>query len=256
MAEDNFAPDIQHDYSSGATAHASLRDYIIQNFDRALDNHWIQVYYQPVVRSMTRTVCGAEALVRWIDPDKGMISPGQFIPVLEETEKICRLDLYVFHQVCRHYREVTDHGEETIPVSVNLSRVDFTHGNLVADIDRISRKYGVPREFTHVEITESAFVENIDNVNPYIEKFHELGYQVWMDDFGSGYSSLGVLQKYSFDVIKIDMSFLRNFNAKSKTIITAIVKMAKEIGIQTLAEGVETEEQFLFLKNIGCEKIQ
>lgn len=146
--------------------------------------------------------------------------------------------------------------EKMSQLSVNLSRKDFTHDNLVKAIDRVSRKYGIPREFTHVELTESAFVENIRHVNQHIEAFHKRGYQVWMDDFGSGYSSLGVLQKYSFDVIKIDMDFLRNFNSKSQMIITAIVKMAKEIGIQTLAEGVEAEQQFSFLKSIGCEKIQ
>lgn len=235
---------------------SALRDYIIRNFDCALKHHWIKVYYQPLIRTMTQTVCGAEALVRWIDPQRGVLSPGMFIPALEESGQIYSLDLYVFEQVCRQHRALMDVDEEIIPVSVNLSRKDFTHDNLVKDIDRVSRKYGIPREFTHVEITESAFVENISHVNQHIEAFHKRGYQVWMDDFGSGYSSLGVLQKYSFDVIKIDMSFLRNFNSKSQMIITAIVKMAKEIGIQTLAEGVETEQQFNFLKSIGCEKIQ
>ena len=235
---------------------SALRDYIIRNFDCALKHHWIKVYYQPLIRTMTQTVCGAEALVRWIDPQRGVLSPGMFIPALEESGQIYRLDLYVFEQVCRQHRALMDVDEEIIPVSVNLSRKDFTHDNLVKDIDRVSKKYGIPREFTHVEITESAFVENISHVNQHIEAFHKRGYQVWMDDFGSGYSSLGVLQKYSFDVIKIDMNFLRNFNSKSQRIITAIVKMAKEIGIQTLAEGVETEQQFNFLKSIGCEKIQ
>lgn len=235
---------------------AHFKNYIFRNFDIALENKWIQVYYQPVVRTMTGTVCGEEALVRWIDPKYGMISPGQFIPILEETGQVYRLDLFVFEQVCRDYRDQTADGSEFVPVSINLSRKDFLHDDLAETLDDISSKYGVPRSFTDLEITESAFIDDMDKVGLFIKQFHELGYRVWMDDFGSGYSSLTVLNDYSFDQLKIDMSFLRSFDEKSKKIITSIVRMAKEIGVQTVAEGVETGEQYLFLKNAGCEKIQ
>lgn len=235
---------------------ASFKYYIIRNFDKALKNRWIQVYYQPIVRTMTKTVCNGEVLVRWIDPERGVISPSRFIPILEETGQIYKMDLYVFEEACKGYSSGTRTGREMVPVSVNLSRKDFLHDDLPDTIDKISRKYGVPREFTNIEITESAFVKNIDKVDMLIERFHHLGYRVWMDDFGSGYSSLGVLNNYSFDEIKIDMSFLREFDEKSRKIITSIVRMAKALEISTLAEGVETEEQYLFLRKIGCEKIQ
>lgn len=243
-------------FEEGLLEEAHFKNYIMQNFDAAVKNGWLTVYYQPVVRAMTSTVCGGEALVRWIDPEYGMIMPGRFIPILEETGQIFGLDLYVFEHVCMDHCTLKESGEDVVPVSVNLSRKDFLHDDLVEKLDAISRKYGVPREFTNLEITESAFVGDIDRVGEHIRRLHELGYHVWMDDFGSGYSSLSVLKNFAFDELKIDMSFLRNFDEKSKKIITSIVRMAKEIGIQTLAEGVETEEQFFFLKNAGCEIIQ
>ena len=230
--------------------------HILRNFDKALENGWIQVYYQPVIRSMTATVCNCEALVRWIDPVYGMISPGWFIPILEETGQIYQLDLYMFEQVCRNYVQRKQRGSNLIPVSVNLSRKDFLHDDLPDAIEGISRKYGVPREFTNLEVTESAFVKDMDKVDAFIRRFHQMGYKVWMDDFGSGYSSLGVLKKYSFDELKLDMSFLEDFDEKSRQILISIVRMAKKLNISTLAEGVETKEQFQFLRAIGCEKIQ
>ena len=234
----------------------AMKFHIMRNFDKALENGWIHVYYQPIIRTMTRTVCNCEALARWIDPVYGMISPAQFIPILEETGQICQLDLYVFEQVCKDYAAVMKEGIIPIPASVNLSRNDFLHDDLPDAIDRISKKYGVPREFTNLEITESFFIKNVDKVDRFIQRFHQMGYKVWMDDFGSGYSSLGVLKNYSFDKLKLDMSFMRDFDDKSRQIITAIVRMAKKLDISTLAEGVETEEQFLFLREIGCENIQ
>ena len=234
----------------------SLKFHIMRNFEKALENGWIQIDYQPIIRTMTKTVCSCEALARWSDPEYGMISAGQFIPILEETGQIYRLDLYVFEQVCRDYAAAEQDSHGRIPVSVNLSRKDFLHDDLPDVLDRISQKYGVPREYTSLEITESAFVTSIDKVGPCIRRFHQMGYGVWMDDFGSGYSSLGVLKRYAFDGLKLDMSFLRDFDEKAKKIITSIVAMAKELNISTLAEGVETEDQYLFLREIGCEKIQ
>jgi EAL domain-containing protein (putative c-di-GMP-specific phosphodiesterase class I) len=123
-------------------------------------------------------------------------------------------------------------------------------------VEEAVREYGVPRDMIHVEITESLFVQETEKISREIERFHEAGYQVWMDDFGSGYSSLNVLKDYEFDELKIDMVFLSNFNQKSKEIIASIVRMAKKVGIQTLAEGVETKEQFEVLKGMGVKYIQ
>ena len=235
---------------------ASLREYIIRNFHRAMEEGWIQVYYQPVIRSLTGSFCGAEALVRWIDPVHGMILPNHFIPVLEEINQIFQMDLYVFEQVCRDFQSLRESRRSIVPVSVNLSRTDFCHSDAADRIECLAEKYEVPRDIINIEITESAFAENVSEIGRGIERFHQLGYQVWMDDFGTGSSSLGILKDYSFDELKIDMSFLSSDSEKARSIIRSTVRMAKQIGIQTLAEGVETEEQYRFLRSIGCEKLQ
>lgn len=233
-----------------------MENYILEHFDEALKNKWIEVYYQPVVRTITGAFCGAEALARWNDPEKGLLSPAEFIPVLEDTGRITELDLYVLEQICQDYQMVSKRGYRVIPVSFNLSRKDLLHNDIIERIEAIMARYNVPRELVNVEITESAFVEDVERIGPVLKKLHELGYQVWMDDFGSGYSSLGTLKDYSFDEIKIDMSFLSKFDKKARNIIRSVVTMAKRIGVQTLAEGVETKEQYVFLYTIGCEKIQ
>ena len=234
----------------------AMHRHVLRCFEKALREEWVEVYYQPVIRTRTQTACGTEALVRWNDPMYGMISPGQFIPALEENGLVCQLDLYVVEQVCKNYRRLLDEGRNMVPVSVNLSRKDLLHADLVSTIDDILERYNVPRSFINIEITESAFVEGKEQIGRLIEQFHQLGYQVWMDDFGSGYSSLGVLKDCSFDELKIDMSFLSNFTERAQKILRSVVHMAGEIGICTLAEGVETAEQYDFLKDIGCEKIQ
>ena len=233
-----------------------MKNYILEHFDEALKNKWIEVYYQPVVRTITGAFCGAEALARWNDPGKGLLPPAKFIPVLEETGRITELDLYVLKQICQDYQMISQRGYRVVPVSFNLSRKDLLHDDIIERIEAIMARYNVPRELINVEITESAFVEDVERIGPALKKLHELGYQVWMDDFGSGYSSLGILKDYSFDEIKIDMSFLSNFDKKARNIIRSVVTMAKRIGVQTLAEGVGTKEQYVFLYKIGCEKIQ
>lgn len=233
-----------------------MENYILEHFDEALKNKWIKVYYQPVVRTITGAFCGAEALARWNDPEKGLLSPAEFIPVLEDPGRITELDLYVLEQICQDYQMVSKRGNRVVPVSFNLSRKDLLHNDIIERIEAIMARYNVPRELVNAEITESAFVEDVEQIGPALKKLHELGYQVWMDDFGSGYSSLGILKDYSFDEIKIDMSFLSKFDKKARNILRSVVTMAKRIGVQTLAEGVETKEQYVFLYTIGCEKIQ
>ena len=235
---------------------ASLREYVIKHFPQAMAEGWIHVSYQPVVRTMAKTLCGVEALARWIDPTFGFIPPSLFIPALEETGQIYQLDLYMYEQVCKDFQALSKTKIPIVPVSVNLSRKDFQHDDLVGRIAALTRRYGVSTGLANIEITESAFIEDVQSIGKAIEDFHRLGYQVWMDDFGVGYSSLGILKDCSFDVLKIDMSFLSTSSEKARTIIASVVRMAKRIGIQTLAEGVETEEQYQYLRSIGCEKIQ
>ena len=235
-----------------------LRQYVIDNFENAFKQRYFQVYYQKEIRAVTRKVCGYEALSRWLDPTYGIISPAVFIEVLESVHLIHRLDIYMIDQVCSDLRDDIDSGYAVEPISVNLSRLDFELCDIMSEIDKCRAKYDIPKKLLHIEVTESAIASGADFLGKHIKKFRDAGYEVWMDDFGAGYSSFNNLKDYDFDVIKIDMGFLREFetNQKSRIILASIVNMAKELGIHTLAEGVETEEQYEFLLNIGCEKMQ
>ncbi len=246
------------EYNTGMERTRQFRHAIINGFENALKNGYIRPFYQPHVRLMTGERCGFEALSRWIDPKEGMISPAVFIEILEDAHLIHLLDLYIIEQVCSDMRYIIDQGFNALPISVNLSRLDFYLCNIFEEIETIRKRYDLPAKNLHIEVTESALTEKGDFLLSEMPRFHAAGYEVWMDDFGSGYSSLNNLMRYPFDLLKIDMNFLREFetNPKSHIIIASIVRMAKKLGIHTLAEGVETQEQYDFLREIGCEKIQ
>ena len=242
--------------SEDRTAVPALRQYIQTHIDEALEKGWIRLYYQPVVRALSRTLAGYEALARWQDPVRGLISPAAFIPALEEIHAIHKLDLYMVDQICSLYGPRNNLGFPTVPISFNLSRLDFFDCDIHAEISRRVDRAGVPHGNLAIEITESVFVQDTSRIAPILDQFRQDGYSLWMDDFGSGYSSLNTLKDYTFDEIKIDMAFLSQFTEKSQDIIRAIVRMAKEIGIHTLMEGVETREQAEFARAIGCELLQ
>ena len=231
-----------------------MEQYILENLDQALEQDHIKVYVQPVVRTLTRQYCGMEALARWDDPEHGLLLPGKFISVLEDHRRIHELDIYVLNKVCKTLKSMNRRLD--VPVSVNLSRLDYELCDIFEIAESAVRANKVPRSSLCIEITESVIANNEQLMHRYIDRFREAGYSVWMDDFGSGYSSLNVLKDFMFDELKIDMRFLSDISSRSRTILASIINMAKEIGIQTLAEGVETEEQFEFLRNIGCEKVQ
>ena len=234
----------------------NLEEFIIKNFQKAIDYHEIQPFYQPVIRTTSRQLCSFEALARWIDPGLGMIYPDEFIPVLEKEGLIHLLDTSILRQVCAEIRSSIANGKTPIPVSVNLSRLNFTICDIFTICDGIVSDYHIPHDFICFEITESVMAEQKDLMTGIVNRFRSAGYQIWMDDFGSAYSSLNVLKEFAFDELKLDMSFLRPFNLRSKRIVTALIRMAKVIDLHTLAEGVETEEQFDYLRDTGCEKVQ
>ena len=233
-----------------------LESYIENHIEEAIEKEWIQVYLQTNIRGLSKRVCGAEALSRWIDPVYGMISPGEFIPVLEKKRKIHLLDRYVMETICGELGERRRRGQFIVPISMNFSRLDFDVPKLLQGMEEIMERNSLPRNYVHIEITESAVMENEAYMKDTVRELHTLGYKVWMDDFGSGYSSLNLLKEFEFDTFKIDMRFLSDMGKKSLIIISSILYMAKEIGIHTVAEGVETEEQFRFLKVAGCERMQ
>ncbi len=242
--------------SADHPSHVELRNYVITHIDEAVEKGWIRPYYQPVVRTLTGKLCGTEALARWEDPTYGLLSPDKFIPALEEARLIHLLDCSIVHQICRQYRESVNEGVPVVPISFNLSRLDFDLCDIFGAVEQAVHEFEVPRGMLNVEITESILGEDPTFMAGMVAKFHNVGYQVWMDDFGSGYSTLNVLKDFDFDELKIDMEFLNRFGEKSKTILASVVDMAKKLGIQTLAEGVETEEHRRYLRRIGCEKMQ
>lgn len=232
------------------------KKYLQDTIDRAIERGSIEVYYQPVVRALTGKLCGAEALARWNDPVYGMLSPAVFVPALEERYLCYKLDCYIVDRACRGLHERMGKGLPVVPVSVNFSRRDLSQCDPVLVVEEAVSKYGIPRDLLYVEITESAMMEDPEKVRSLIGRFHAKGYQVWMDDFGSGYSTLNMLGGFRFDEIKLDMVFMRGFDSRTKVIVRHINSMARDLGVHTLQEGVETKEQVEFLRDAGCEKLQ
>ena len=234
------------------------RHHIQNNLDRAIAEKWIQVYYQPIVRAVNGRVCDEEALARWIDPEKGFLSPAEFIPYLESSGLIYKLDLYMLEQVLEKIKNQKAAGLDLVPQSINLSRSDFSACDIVEEIRKRVDEAEVPRSLITIEITESVIGKDFDFMKEQVARFRSLGFPVWMDDFGSGYSSLDVLQSIQFDLIKFDMGFMRKLDEgdRGKIILTELVKMAAALGLDTICEGVETAEQVRFLQEIGCSKLQ
>ena len=215
-------------------------------------------YYQPQYDHSNGLLVGAEALVRWQHPDKGLISPGIFIPIFEKNGFITRLDMFIFETTCRFIRQCLDKGLRVVPISTNFSRYDIYQPDFVEQLESLRQKYDVPVQYLRVEITETAIIGTGEKANEIISKLHQCGYITEMDDFGSGYSSLNVLRNIDLDVIKLDMLFFSKNEKSNKggTIISSVVLMAKWLSLPVIAEGVETVEQADFLRSIGCNYIQ
>ena len=227
-----------------------------ERFHQAIERGLIRAHFQPIVRSLTRQIMGAEALARWFDPDGRMLSPADFIPDLEEHGLIFELDMEILRQACVLYADLRRRGTPLSHVTVNLSRLDFAREDLFETICSVLDSNSVPHSAINLEITESLMLEDAESFAATFRRFKDAGFSVWLDDFGSGYSSLNVLQNYSFDVIKFDMLFLRQLSVKGRAMLASLVSMAKTLGTHTLAEGVEVDEQREFLLDVGCEAQQ
>ena len=237
---------------------ARLSQYIVNHVDEAIEKGYLKVYYQPIVRASSGEVCNEEALSRWDDPEIGFLMPYTFIPVLEENGLIWKVSLHVIRQVIRDCQIRKQHGMTVVPVSVNLSRRDFEQCDMVSEISNLVDMAGFSRSLIKIEITESAFTANQELLKNTVDRFRSNGFEVWMDDFGSEYSTLNLLQNMDFDLIKIDMKFMENFSVESRNyvIISNIIGMTKQLGITTLIEGIETREQYEIMEKLGCDKMQ
>ena len=245
-------------YDEEMLKRTEIDHHIIHNLDRALEEGWVKVYYQPIVRSEDEELCDEEALARWIDPELGFLSPAYFIPALEQSKLIYKLDLYIVDQVLKKLKQQEEAGTTIVSQSINLSRMDFESCDVVEEIRRRVDDAGIDRSMISVEITESVIGGDFEFMKEQIARFQELGFPVWMDDFGSGYSSLDVLHQIRFDLIKFDMRFMEKFDEGDggKVILTHMFNMAMGLGLETLCEGVEEADQVEFLRQAGCAKIQ
>lgn len=231
---------------------------IINAMEMAIQNKEFTLYLQPKYNIEKGTIIGAEALVRWISLENGFISPGDFIPVFENNGFVYEVDKFIWEESCRYLRKWLDEGREVHPISVNVSRIDLYDPKLVQHLVDLREKYQLPSQYLELEITESAYTEDPEQIVAITNKLREAGFVILMDDFGTGYSSLNMLKDIQIDVLKLDMGFLKSsdYSAKGGNILTAILKMAESLKMQTIAEGVETKEQVEFLKSIGCKYVQ
>ena len=235
-------------------------EQLVDDFEQAVREHQFQVYYQPKfdVRPDIPVLASAEALVRWVHPSLGFISPGVFIPLFEENGLIQRLDTYVWRETAAKIADWKARFGFTVPVSVNVSRIDMYDPHLVDTLQRIISENGLGTDELLLEITESAYTQDSDQIINTVNHLRELGFKVEMDDFGTGYSSLNMVSSLPIDALKLDMQFIRNAFSERKEIriIEVIIDIADYLGVPVIAEGVETEEQMLALKAMGCDYVQ
>lgn len=216
------------------------------------------LYLQPKYSVEEERMTGAEALVRWIHPEWGFMSPAEFIPLFEKNGFIHRLDKYIWKQVCELINKWKGEGYPLLPVSVNVSRIDIYQMDLADTLVSMAEKYGIDPSYLHLEITESAYSENPGQIINTVNQLRQHGFVIEMDDFGSGYSSLNMLNQMEMDYLKLDMKFIQNELSKpeERSILNYIIAMAHGIGLRVVAEGVETREQLNRLRDTGCDYVQ
>ena len=231
---------------------------IEQDMERALTEHQYQMYLQPKYRLSDNTLCGAEVLCRWKHPEKGLIPPNDFIPLFEKNGFILKLDEYMWEEACKNIRRWLDEGHQVVPISVNISRYHIQHNNLEEALTKLLKKYNLTPDRLNLEITESLFLDNPEELNRVLERLQRMGFKLEVDDFGSGFSSLNLIRNISVDTIKIDKEFLDSEIAseKGKIVVNHTIGMAKDLNLQVIAEGVETKAHVDFLRESHCDIAQ
>lgn len=247
-------------YSEELYARAKFRERLIGDVQSSLDNGCFKVYYQPkyAILGDEPRLAGAEALVRWIHPELGFVSPGEFIPLFEDNGLICKVDHFVWSEAAAQIRRWRDAFGKSVPVSVNVSRVDVFDPALESTLTSlVKREQLMPGEM-RLEITESAYAENGEQLTELIKSLRDKGFKIDMDDFGAGYSSLNMLTRLPVDLLKIDMQFIRHMfrDEKSLRMTALVIELAHTLGMPAVAEGVEDENQLNELKKMGCDLIQ
>ncbi|BAU28721.1 PAS domain S-box-containing protein/diguanylate cyclase (GGDEF)-like protein [Aneurinibacillus soli] len=245
-------------YSSAMSSENSENLELFNSVRKAVLNQEFLVYYQPQVDASSRKIVGAEALLRWNHPKKGMISPAVFIPILEETGVIFAVEEQVLYTACSQSKRWQEQGREPIPVHVNISSPHFIRSGFVSTVEKVLQKTGLSPQYLGLEITENVAMNHSDHVMKVFEELSKIGIRMSIDDFGTGYSSLSYLQNYPIDTLKIDQSFVRQIGQHegSEKIVRMIIYLAQSLGLHVLAEGVETEAQLRYMFHYGCTNIQ
>lgn len=239
--------------------HNKLRNeaWVTKEMNRALQERQFHVYLQPQYDHCTGKIHGAEALVRWIHPERGIIAPGEFIPTFEKNNFIGLMDAFVWEETCRLMQRWLQRGMPVVPVSVNLSRLELYEEDLPQRLVNLLAKYDVPQYLINLEITESAYTKNPNQLVSMVEKLQKAGFLIEMDDFGSGYSSLNTLREMPVDIVKLDLRFMTGEqNKKAQAIVQSVVQMMTRLRLPVIAEGIETQEQADFMSHIGCSVLQ
>ena len=231
---------------------------ITSSIPRALSQKEFQVYFQPKIDTDTLSLIGAEALVRWQKADGAFVYPDEFIPLIERSGQIVEVDYYVYRQVFSFLADRLKEGKRVVPVSVNVSRVHLNRMHILEYVKELLEEFQVPCSLVEFELTESIYLEDTERALELIKGLHKMGFKISMDDFGSGYSSLNLLSKLPIDIIKLDRVFLKEgeMQENDRIIISCVVDMAKRLKITSLCEGVETQEQCNYLKEVGCQMQQ
>lgn len=245
-------------FDSGMLEEVLREKKIESTMQSALDAGEFEVYLQPQFSVKTEKIVSAEALVRWNDPIRKIIPPGEFIELFEKNNFITKLDVYMWEQVFKVISNWINSGKEPYPVSINVSAVHFKNRTIIDEITEVVKKFNIPLKYIELEITESTLLDDLDYAIDTIYQLHSLGFRIAMDDFGSGYSSLNVINKLSIDVLKLDREFLNDASnsRKGKIVINDIITMAKHLNMNVVCEGVENREQVEYLKTTQCDKIQ
>ena len=246
-------------YSEQIERKSLLQEHILQKFSTALEENWIRVWYQPILRTETGKITALESLARWQDPDQGLIPPNAFIPILSRHHLLYKLDLYMAEQICLEHKERLQAGLPAIPVSLNLSAQDFEHADIPDQLKEVLTRYDLPAKTIIIEITEQDIARATTHFQAELERLHAFGFKLWIDDFGSGYSSLNVFSQYHVDRIKFDMNLVQHLddgNGANRIILESISNMCTKLDVRTLSEGVEKPEQWDFLKQIHCQMVQ
>ena len=233
---------------------------LVSQAEKALKKGEFVTYFQPVYLANSKKLISAEALVRWDHPERGLLTPGYFIPVMERNGFISQLDFSVWRSVLSFMRRRLDEGKKIVPISVNMSRQDIFHPKLAEELQELLTEYRIDPTYLHIEVTESAYIDEEvqTQLAATIHELRQKGFIILMDDFGSGYSSLNVLKDMPVDIMKIDRGLMADVDSsdRGKAMLSTIVRLANRLYIPIIAEGVETEQQYNYLRGIGCDSIQ